>query len=100
MDKSEPRSAWSNITIPGNRTTISFPSLLPGKRYFVIIQAATKAGLGSPSEPIIILTGGSNSVEIHSPLDEHKPVPKIREDKKLGITEFFKIFDSSIQFKS
>lgn len=83
MDKTEPKSTWSNITVFGNKTSTSLPGLVPGKRYFVVVQAATKAGSGSPSEPIIILTGGGSS-ETPSSLDEHKPLPKTKEDKKLG----------------
>lgn len=83
MDKYEPKSAWNNVTVFGNRTSTSLPTLVPGKRYFVVIQAATKAGAGNPSEPIIIVTGG-NSPEVPSSFDESKPLPKTREDKKLG----------------
>ncbi|XP_011499958.1 PREDICTED: protogenin B-like [Ceratosolen solmsi marchali] len=84
MDRSEPRSCWNNITVYGNKTSANLPGLVAGKRYFVIIQAATKAGFGNPSEPIIILTGGGAS-ESPSSLDEQKPLPKTKEDKKLGI---------------
>ncbi|CAL1676693.1 unnamed protein product [Lasius platythorax] len=50
---------WGNVTVPGNKTSTTLPSLAPGKRYFVMVRAATKAGYGKPSDPIIIITGGS-----------------------------------------
>ncbi|XP_001603842.3 protogenin isoform X1 [Nasonia vitripennis] len=84
LDKTEPKSTWNNITVFGNKTSTSLSGLLPGKKYFVVVQAATKAGSGSPSEPIVILTGGGSS-ETSSSLDEHKPLPKTKEDKKLGV---------------
>ena len=83
MDRSESRSTWTNVTVFGNKTSMSLPGLIPGKRYFVVVKAATKAGFGNPSEPIIILTGGTSS-ETPSSLDEQKPLPKTKEDKKLG----------------
>jgi hypothetical protein len=98
MDKSEPRSTWNNITVYGNKTSTNLPGLVAGKRYFVVIQASTKAGFGNPSEPIIILTGGGAS-ESPSSLDEQKPLPKTKEDKKLGniLTCFqFKAFTQEI----
>ncbi|XP_058798671.1 protogenin-like isoform X2 [Phymastichus coffea] len=81
----EPKSAWNNVTVFGNKTSISLPTLVPGKRYFVVIQAATKAGTGNPSEPIIIVTAGGNSLDVAGSLDETKSLPKIREYRKFGI---------------
>lgn len=51
---------WGNVTVPGNKTSTTLPSLAPGKRYFVMVRAATKAGYGKPSDPIIIITGGGS----------------------------------------
>ncbi|KAM0737223.1 Protogenin [Formica fusca] len=54
-------ATWGNVTVPGNKTSTTLPSLAPGKRYFVMVQAATSAGYGKLSDPIIIITGGSSS---------------------------------------
>lgn len=54
-------ATWGNVTVPGNKTSTTLPSLAPGKRYFVMVQAATRAGYGKLSDPIIIITGGSSS---------------------------------------
>ncbi|XP_036143193.1 protogenin isoform X2 [Monomorium pharaonis] len=51
-------TTWNNVTVPGNKRTTNLPGLAPGKRYFVMVRAATKAGYGKPSNPIIIFTGG------------------------------------------
>ena len=74
---------WENITVPGNKTTTSLPGLVSGKRYFVMVQAATKAGSGKPSDPIIIITGGS-AFKIPTSSDEQKPYPKVKSDQSLG----------------
>lgn len=50
-----------NVTVPGNKTSTTLPSLVSGKQYFVVVQAATRAGYGKPSDPIIIITGGGSS---------------------------------------
>lgn len=52
---------WGNVTVPGNKTSTTLPSLVPGKQYFVMVRAATRAGYGKPSDPIIIITGGGSS---------------------------------------
>ena len=74
---------WENITVPGNKTTISLPGLVSGRRYFVMVQAATKAGNGKPSDPIIIVTGGSTS-KIPTSSGEQKPSPNAKPDQSLG----------------
>lgn len=51
-------TTWNNVTVPGNKRTTNLPGLAPGKRYFVMVRAATKAGYGKPSNPIIVFTGG------------------------------------------
>lgn len=51
---------WNNVTVPGNKRTTNLPGLAPGKRYFVMVRAATKAGYGKPSNPIIVFTGGTS----------------------------------------
>lgn len=51
-------TTWNNVTVPGNKRTTNLPGLAPGKRYFVLVRAATKAGYGKPSNPIIVFTGG------------------------------------------
>ncbi|XP_047345008.1 protogenin-like isoform X2 [Vespa velutina] len=76
--------SWGNVTVPGNKTSTTLPGLVPGKRYFVIVQAATKAGYGKPSDPIIIITGGTTN-NILSSSDEQKPPQNIKPDQSLGI---------------
>ncbi|XP_011633791.1 protogenin-like [Pogonomyrmex barbatus] len=52
---------WSrNVTVVGNKRMTSLPGLVPGKHYFVKVQAATKAGYGKPSNTIAVFTGGTN----------------------------------------
>jgi len=53
-------TTWNNVTVSGNKRTMNLPGLAPGKRYFVIVRAATKAGYGEPSNPIIVFTGGTS----------------------------------------
>ncbi|RLU22847.1 hypothetical protein DMN91_005125 [Ooceraea biroi] len=60
MDLMESTAAWRNVTVPGNRTLTALPGLAPGKQYFVVVRAATKAGYGKPSNPIRIITGGGS----------------------------------------
>ncbi|XP_046817800.1 protogenin-like isoform X3 [Vespa crabro] len=76
--------SWGNVTVPGNKTSTTLPGLVPGKRYFVIVQAATKAGYGKRSDPIIIITGGTTN-NILSSSDEQKPPQNIKPDQSLGI---------------
>lgn len=75
-------ATWGNVTVPGNKTSTTLPSLAPGKRYFVMVRAATKAGYGKPSDPIIIITGGSSGGSGGSGGGVSKvPNPSGKEDK-------------------
>lgn len=85
MDLSEATLTWGNVTVPGNKTSTTLPGLAPGKRYFVVVQAATKAGYGKPSDPIIIITGGSASRPTSS--DKKEPSQNISPDQSLGETD-------------
>lgn len=76
-------TTWKNVTVPGNKTSATLPGLTPGKRYFVMVQATTKAGFGKPSDPIIIITGGTASKIPNSP-DEQKPQQNTKPDQSLG----------------
>lgn len=83
---------WGNVTVPGNKTSTTLPGLVPGKRYFVIVQAATKAGYGKPSDPIIIITGGTTN-NILTSSDEQKPPQNIKPDQSLGSYYFRTKYD-------
>ncbi|XP_033362311.1 protogenin-like isoform X3 [Bombus vosnesenskii] len=83
MDLTDSATAWRNVTVLGNKTSTTLPGLTPGKRYFVMVQAMTKAGYGKPSDPIIIITGGSSKVP--SPPDEQKPPQNTKPDQSLGV---------------
>ncbi|XP_012233250.2 protogenin-like [Linepithema humile] len=87
MDLAESTNTWGNVTVPGNKTTTSIPGLAPGKRYFVMVQAATKAGYGKPSDPIIIITGGSsnNTLTIPTSSGKQKPPRPAKPDQSLGV---------------
>jgi len=61
MDLMESTMTWRNVTVPGNKTLTALPGLAPGKQYFVVVRAATRAGYGKPSNPIRIITGGGSS---------------------------------------
>ncbi|XP_076629376.1 protogenin B isoform X1 [Colletes latitarsis] len=74
---------WRNVTVPGNKTSTILPGLTSGKRYFVKVQAMTKAGYGKPSDPIII-TGG-RPVKIPNSPDEQKPPQNTKPDQSLGV---------------
>ncbi|XP_015176412.1 PREDICTED: protogenin isoform X3 [Polistes dominula] len=84
MDLMDPIESWGNVTVPGNKTSTTLPGLVPGKRYFVIVQAATKAGYGKSSDPIIIITGGT-AIKIPTSSNEQKPPQNIKPDQSLGI---------------
>ncbi|XP_014611441.1 PREDICTED: protogenin-like [Polistes canadensis] len=84
MELKDPIETWGNVTVPGNKTSTTLPGLVPGKRYFVIVQAATKAGYGKPSNPIIIITGGT-AIKIPTSSNEQKPPQNIKPDQSLGI---------------
>lgn len=86
MDLTDSTTAWRNVTVLGNKTSTTLPGLTPGKRYFVMVQAMTKAGYGKPSDPIIIITGGSSKVP--SPPDEQKPPQNTKPDQSLGKQTF------------
>lgn len=84
-------ATWGNVTVPGNKTSTTLPSLAPGKRYFVMVRAATKAGYGKPSDPIIIITGGSSGgsgggvSKVPNPSGkEDKPPQNPKPDQSLG----------------
>ncbi|XP_071629557.1 protogenin [Temnothorax longispinosus] len=53
-------TTWNNVTVLGNKRTTNLPGLAPGKQYFVVVLAATKAGYGKPSDPIMVVTGGTS----------------------------------------
>lgn len=83
MDLMDSTTTWRNVTVPGNKTSTTLPGLIPGKRYFVMVQATTKAGYGKPSDPIIIITGGSTSEVPYSP-NEQEPPQNTKPDQSLG----------------
>ncbi|XP_051165307.1 protogenin B-like isoform X2 [Leptopilina boulardi] len=83
MDLSK-SDTWENLTVPGNKTQTNLTGLLSGRRYFVMVQAATKAGKGKLSDPIIIVAGSSSS-KIPSSSDGHRPSSKTRSDQNLGV---------------
>lgn len=82
MDLPESTVTWGNVTVPGNKTSTTLPGLAPGKRYFVMVQAATRAGYGKPSDPIIIITGGGVSKPTSS--DKKEPPQNTKPDQSLG----------------
>ncbi|CAL7934192.1 unnamed protein product [Xylocopa violacea] len=84
MDLMDSANTWRNVTVPGNKTSTILPGLASGKRYFVMVQATTKAGYGKPSDPMIIITGGSPSKVTNSP-DEQKPPQTAKPDQSLGV---------------
>lgn len=82
IEKSEAPVTWNNIAVSGNQTSLNLTNLLPGKRYMVRIQAATKAGFGAYSDPIIAST---SSKDINSStLDQENSIKKVTDDKQLG----------------
>ncbi|XP_043270057.1 protogenin B-like isoform X2 [Venturia canescens] len=85
-DLTESTLTWGNVTVPGNKTSVTLSDLLTGKRYDVMVQAATKAGYGRPSDPIFIITGGNSSPSKGpTKTDEQKPPQKTKPDQSLGI---------------
>ncbi|XP_029047442.1 protogenin-like [Osmia bicornis bicornis] len=84
MDLMDSTTTWRNVTVPGNKTSTTLPGLIPGKRYFVMVQATTKAGYGKPSDPIIIITGGSTTKVPSSP-NEQEPPHNTKPDQSLGV---------------
>ncbi|KAG7213439.1 hypothetical protein KM043_002717 [Ampulex compressa] len=84
MDLMDSTSAWGNVTVPGNKTSTTLPGLVPGKRYFVMVQATTKAGYGKPSDPIIIITGGGIT-KVPTSSGEQKPPQNSKADQSLGV---------------
>ncbi|XP_043479133.1 protogenin B-like isoform X1 [Leptopilina heterotoma] len=83
MDLSK-SDTWENLTVPGNKTQTNLTGLLSGRRYFVMVQAATTAGKGKLSDPIIIVAGSSSS-KIPSSSDGRRPSSKTRSDQNLGV---------------
>ncbi|XP_024942051.1 protogenin isoform X2 [Cephus cinctus] len=84
MNLSDSSLTWGNVTVPGNKTSTSLPGLIPGKRYFVMVKAATKAGYGKSSDPIFIITGGTSS-KVHTTSDNRTPPPSPKPDQSLGV---------------
>ncbi|XP_017885613.1 protogenin-like [Ceratina calcarata] len=84
MDLMDSATTWKNVTVPGNKTSATLPSLTPGKPYFVMVQATTKAGYGKPSDPIITITGGGPP-KVPNPPDEQKPPQHTKPDQSLGV---------------
>lgn len=99
MDLVEAMTTWRNVTVPGNRTLAVLPGLAPGKQYFVVVRAATKAGYGKPSNPIRIITGGSsagiggavNGGASKVPISpgKQKPPQNAKPDQSLGKRDTF-----------
>lgn len=85
MDLTEATVTWSNVTVLGNKTSTTLPGLAPRKRYFVVVQAATRAGYGKPSDPITIITRGATSRPTSS--DKKEPSQNISPDQSLGKTK-------------
>lgn len=85
MDLESP-TTWNNVTVPGNKTSTILPDLAPGKRYFVMVQAATKAGYGKPSDLIIIPGGGSNGrgTSVSTPSGNQKSPHNVKPDPRIG----------------
>lgn len=79
MDLKDSTATWKNVMVAGNKTWTTLPGLSPGKRYFVMVQAMTKAGYGKPSEPIIIITP-----EPPNSADERQPSQNMKPDQSLG----------------
>ncbi|XP_057326352.1 protogenin-like isoform X2 [Microplitis mediator] len=75
---------WGNMTVPGNKTSVILPDLPLGERYYIMVQAATKAGYGRRSDPIFIFTGVSLS-KTSTSSDKQKPPAKSKPDQSLGI---------------
>ncbi|KAG5334508.1 PRTG protein, partial [Acromyrmex charruanus] len=78
-------TTWNNVTVSGNKRTTNLPGLAPGKRYFVMVQAATNAGYGKPSNPIIVFTGGTSrngSNGVPAPSGNEK---NSKPDQSLGV---------------
>ncbi|XP_076296458.1 protogenin B-like isoform X3 [Lasioglossum baleicum] len=84
MDLIDSKTMWKNMTVPGNKTSAILLELTPGKRYFVMVRASTKAGYGKPSDPINIITSGGPS-KVPNPPDEQKPPQNIKPDQSLGV---------------
>ncbi|XP_012138183.2 protogenin isoform X1 [Megachile rotundata] len=84
MDSMDSVATWRNVTVPGNKMSTTLPGLVSGKRYFVVVQAATKAGYGKPSDPKTILTGGSAPIIPYSP-DKREPPQNTNPDQSLGV---------------
>ncbi|XP_033336778.2 protogenin B isoform X1 [Megalopta genalis] len=83
-DLMDSKTTWKNMTVPGNKTSAILLELTPGKRYFVMVRASTKAGYGKPSVPIDIITSGGPS-KVPNPPDEQKPPQNIKPDQSLGV---------------
>ncbi|CAD6214578.1 GSCOCG00004124001-RA-CDS [Cotesia congregata] len=75
---------WGNMTVPGNKTSVVLPDLPLGGRYYIMVQAATKAGYGRRSDPIYIFLGVSMS-KTSTSSDKQKPPAKSKPDQSLGI---------------
>lgn len=75
--------AWGNVTVPGNKTSATLPDLPVNGRYYVMVQAATKAGYGRPSNPILVFIGGAGS-KIPSSSDKQEPPINPKPDQSLG----------------
>lgn len=74
------KTSWSDVTVPGNKTSMTLLGLAPGKEYLVMMKAATKAGYGETSDPIIVITGGSTL----KPTSDREPSQNPKPDQSLG----------------
>ncbi|XP_015430760.1 PREDICTED: protogenin-like [Dufourea novaeangliae] len=82
MDLMDSTTTWRNVTVSGNKTSTVLLGLAPGTRYFVMVQAMTKAGYGKPSDSISIITSPS---KIPNPPDKQEPPQNIKPDQSLGV---------------
>ncbi|KAK0174616.1 hypothetical protein PV327_010374 [Microctonus hyperodae] len=83
-DFTESSMSWGNMTVSGNKTSVLLPELSMGGRYYIMVQAATKAGYGRPSNPILVYIGGNNS-KIPTLSDKREPPVKPKPDQSLGV---------------
>lgn len=89
LDFNDPTIQY-NITVPGDKTTLTLTDLIMNKKYFIIIRAATKAGYGRSSYPYTIFMSDNNISKSKTLSDKQQPPPssppiKTPTDQGLGI---------------